>query len=241
MKDFLKRLTELLGQLTGIKGGLPDQNSLERGSVVAAQTANLNTSIAAVETLCREVEAELKKADELLAAGPSAEVKQSIIDAAVAAGEVLKKSDADAAKDIAVKEKETELQKAFDEEKAALGRESANRKALADALTGVPAEALSKLPAEVLGAEDIAPAKAKIGERMKQLKDLGIGATSVLSEVLSLGIDEAADQIFETRVAGWKELASNKGNGGGASFSPGSAGGGGGGGGGGSKPTGVMI
>lgn len=205
MKDLITRLTELLGRISGVISSLPNTASLEKDSPVAVHAENLRANATALEQTLKDA----KGLAEQLAAKETEDIsperKQAIIDDALKAGELLKKSDHDAALQVAVTTRETELNNEFASRQQADQLAAENRAKLATVITD-PA-ALAAVPAEVLAKENFEAASLKITDRFAKLKEKGITVPSILTEVASMKADADGDAEFARRSEQWEALA----------------------------------
>lgn len=222
MKSLLERIKEHAAKLIGLKEGQPDLALLDANSAAAAAVRNVDIQIASLATWIKDAEAEAEQLQAERAKGLSDTEKTAVIDAALAAGEIVRKTDADAAAQLAMATRETELKGEFDRSRQAEAAAAAARAKLAETCKLGPA-VLSAVPAELCAAADFQTGGViKIKERLDKLAALGITAESVQAEVCALGLDAAGDDAFAAKLATYQSIADQLKGGGGskAPFSP---------------------
>lgn len=203
---LLEKLAKLVGSVTTIKSSLPDANSLEKDSAVAAQARNLTANCQSLEDAATEFQSMLTGLADRHGKNELSEEQLSAAKAQlIASGELLSKADHEIARDAAVDAKITELNASAAEKEAARTQVENNRKELAKTIKSE--EVLSRIPDEVLGADDFATKAKKITDRFERLGKSNIKSESAYAEVASLALDDDGDQAFETKAKFWEELS----------------------------------
>lgn len=222
ISDLLENLSTLVGRISGIVTSLPDANSLDKDSPVAVQSRNLEANARELENVANDVKKFGQELSAAQAAEPSEEQLEALKAKLVAAGDLLSKTDHEAALQTAVAAKETELNAGFAEQQTLATQVENNRAKLGEKVTN--AKVLAAIPAAVLSADNFEVNSAKIIDRFAKLEQMGIKADGALSEVASMAVDADGDTAFETRTKLWEELSKGAaGSGqGGAGATPGS-------------------
>ncbi len=142
------------------------------------------------------IQKEIEDASELLAS--------TKLEAKLSGGEYIKKSDADAAQQVAVQGAETAL-------RASMKKITDRRKEITEGEGAVSVEIASLLSDETLAADDYKLRASKAGARCKTLTDLGVAVPAVLSETANLGIDEAGEKLAADKIATFQGVAAKHG------------------------------
>lgn len=205
---FLETLTALLGRVSSVKSSLPDANSLDKDSVQAIQTRNLEQNAADLTKIGEEVKTMIGELQTAADAGVTAEEKAKLIDEAVAAGEILKKADHDAAVQVAVKNKEDELKQSFADQEATRQQVEVNRAKLGEKIKN--AAALAAIPEAALTGDQVETNSAKIVDRFEKLSAKGITAEAALVEIASMALDEDGDAAYDGKLKLYEQLSGSK-------------------------------
>lgn len=215
--ELLASLQNLAGRITAALSSLPDPNSLEKDSAVAAQARNLEANgqnlSAAVKDL-EQIGEQLKGYEEKLKSGDLSEEQLAAARAKlVESGDLLAKSDHEAALETAVTKAKEELKGEYEQREQQREQAAQARTRIADDLKDTvknPA-ALSRIPDEHLVGDQAAGNIDKIKERLKKVAEMGITSEAALGDIASMKLD--SDDDFEAKTKLWGELAGRSGGG----------------------------
>lgn len=122
----------------------------------------------------------------------------------LSAGEYIKKTDADAAQQVAVSAAETTLRNT-------IKKVSDRRAALVTGEGAIPVAVAGLLSDETLLADDFKVRASKAAERTKKLSDLGVEVPAVLAEAANFGIDDAGEKAFGAKFELFNSIATKNG------------------------------
>lgn len=215
--ELLSSLSNLAGRITAALSSLPDPNSLEKDSAVAAQARNLEATGQNLSGAIKEMEqigSELKTFEEKLKSGDLSEEQLAAARTKlIESGDLLAKSDHEAALETAVTQAKEELKGKYDQREQQREQAAKARDQIATDLkeTVKSPAALSRIPDDHLVGEAAAGNIEKIKARLKKVAEMGITSESALGDIASMKLD--SDDDFEAKTKLWGELAGKSGNG----------------------------
>lgn len=201
LASFIAGVAALKAQANTVLAGLPPLEQHEATSEIAYGIRSLqrygNELVATAENLEKQMGGFVAQAEVAMTAEVTAKAEEVLL----AAGNFIKKVDAEAAQVLALAEKEKTMRDTFTAEAAAVTKIKDKRAALVSTkeVALIVAEAL---PDALLAADDV---DAKIGlvkARLTKLTGLGLTpelAPKVFAEVAGLSLDAAGDATFASR------------------------------------------
>ncbi len=215
---FLVSIHSIKDQANAMLAGLPPLEQFEASADLSYGIRSLqrygNELVAAADNISSKVSGFAAQATETITAEANAKAQEVLL----AAGEFIKKVDAEAAQGLALQGMEKQMRETFTAERVAETKVKTKRAALVAGKT-LPLVVAEALPDALLGGETVDADVVKIGARLKKLTDMGLtaeGAPKVFAEVAGISLDDAGEAIFNTRIETIQEArGTTKGKGGG--------------------------
>lgn len=204
---FLAAIAGIKDQANAMLAGLPPLEQFEASADISYGIRSLqrygNELVAAADNLSGKVKGFVTQSTETITAEAKAKAQEVLL----AAGEFIKKVDAEAAQGLVLAAKEKELRDSFTAERQKETVVKAKRAKLVADKT-VPLVVAEMLSDAVLGGEKADEDIAAINLRLKKLTDLGLTAEvapKVFAEIAGISLDAAGDTLFDTRYESIKE------------------------------------